>query len=297
MDLACNTNKCVLETAGVFVVVTLILVTGVIGSGVVLKIYSKEKKQASQIYIMALALIDLLGCLFVLPQIPFWQSGKIPVESPIFGLYMYVVIVQKQSYLFVQIAMVFDRIFAVFKPHSFNQLRRKTNKILLMIFVAVQITIQLAMITHYALGIAAAIAIVGAIHSIAFGLGLGVLVTAYPAIALKLWKQSRRIKPTSVNQQNQPSAATGNPNKSISESQQRTRHHIKILKLYVAILVIFLIGFLTALMLSIGNREVIKRFHWLSYVYYLNSVGNPFIYYVFNDKFRSDVKQMFAKSC
>ena len=248
MDLACITTKCVLETAGVILVVALILVTGVIGSGVVLKIYSKEKKQASQIYIMALALIDLLGCLFVLPQIPFWQSGKIPVESPIFGLYMYVVIVQKQSYLFVQIAMVFDRIFAVFKPHSFNQLRRKTNKILLMIFVAVQMTIQASMFLHFAVEIAAAIRVVGAMHSIVFGLGLALFVTAYPAIAVKLWKQSRRrcINPT----EHQSWALTGAANQVISETQQRTKHHIKILKLYVAVLVIFLIGFMTAVVLS-----------------------------------------------
>ena len=93
------------------------------------------------------------------------------------------------------------------------------------------------MFSPFAVGIAAAIEVVGAMHSTAFDLGLALFVTAYPAIAVKLWKQSRRrcINPT----ENQSWAMAGAANQVISETQQRTKHNTKILKLYVAVIVIF----------------------------------------------------------
>ena len=126
-------------------------------------------------------------------------------------------------------------------------------------------------------------------YVIIFGLGFATTLIAYPAIALKLWKQSRRIKPTAANQQNQPSAATGNPNKVISETQQRTKHHVKTLKLYVAVLVLYLFAFLSTTLVAV---DLSLKNPWVVYLYYFNSIGNPFIYYVFIEKFRDDVNVM-----
>ena len=275
--------------------VSFFLITGIVGNGIVLKIYHKEKKQASKIYIIALAWIDLLGCVVILPQVLVWQSRVFPIESPFTYLYFAEVIIQKQSYLFVQIAMVLDRIFAVFKPHSFNEMRRKTNKTLVVVFIMTQAVSQSAAIlfniTHRV--------VYGVVMTLAyitpFPFGFTLMLVAYPAIAMKLWKQSRRIKPTAANQQNQPSAATGNPNKVISETQQRTKHHVKTLKLYVAVLALFLVTFVTAMILSLGDSKLNMKYSWLSYIYYFNSIGNPFIYYIFNEKFRDDVKLLFGK--
>ena len=275
-------------------IVSFFLIIGIIGNGIVLKSYGKEKKQASKIYIVAQAWIDLFGCVVVLPQIPFWQSVSIS-ENSIKYVYFAQVMMQKQSYLFVQIAMVLDRIFAVFKPHSFNEMRRKTNKTLVVVFILIQALLQLSSILRLATEKYVYAQVRALIYITPFVLGFGLMLVAYPAIALKLWKQSRRIKPTAANQQNQPSAATGNPNKVISETQQRTKHHVKTLKLYVAVLALFLVTFVTAMILSLGDSKLNMKYSWLSYIYYFNSIGNPFIYYIFNEKFRDDVKLLFGK--
>ena len=237
----------------------------------------KQNKPAKK-YIVVLAWLDLIGCTLVVPFIPFWERVLLPDQ--VFGG---PALFQTQSYLFVQVAMVFDRIFAVYKPHSFKRLRRKTNRALFVIFLIVHIPMQLQVLIYVG-NIYLSIAYV-----IIFGLGFATTLIAYPAIALKLWKQSRRIKPTAANQQNQPSAATGNPNKVISETQQRTKHHIKTLKLYVAVLVLYLFAFLSTTLVAV---DLSLKNPWVVYLYYFNSIGNPFIYYVFIEKFRDDVNVM-----
>ena len=262
------------------VIVTFFFVTGVIGNGTVLKVYIKEAKQASKKYIAVLAWLDLIGCTLVVPFIPSWERDLLPDQ-----VYGGPALFHTQSYLFVQVAMVFDRIFAVYKPHNFNQLRQKTNRGLFIMFLTVHIPLQLQLLIDGG-NLYLAIACV-----IIFSLGFATTLIAYPAIAIKLWKQSRRIKPTAASQQNQPSAATGNPNKVISESQQRTKHHIKTLKLYVAVLTLYLLAFFSTTLVAVDQVLSLNN-TWVVYIYYFNSIGNPFIYYVFIEKFRDDVNLM-----
>ena len=53
----------------------LILITGVVGNGFVLWFYGKNKKLTGQVYILALAVIDLVCCVFLLPQVPLNELG------------------------------------------------------------------------------------------------------------------------------------------------------------------------------------------------------------------------------
>ena len=285
----CHANVCVSTVVGQVLITIILMITGIVGNGTVLKIYYKEKKQASKIYIIALAWIDLVGCVVFLPQIPFWQLvSALGLSSPVAGYISVGLMMQKQSYLFVQIAMVFDRIFAVFKPHSFNQLRRKTNLILLMIFAALQITIVASATIFYSSGDSTGFILAMLAYIPPFMVAFCIYVVAYPAIAVKLWKQNRRI-----------GAATGNQQNSniVSESQQRTKHHIKTLKLYVAVLALFLFTFLPAvgytIVYNLGIGTYWSLYMWVSYIYYINTIGNPFIYYIFIKKFRNDVRVMF----
>ena len=52
--------------------VVLILIIGTLGNGIVLIIYRKDKKLAGAIYIILLAVIDLVSCVVVLPQFPLY---------------------------------------------------------------------------------------------------------------------------------------------------------------------------------------------------------------------------------
>ena len=279
MDAKCGATCAAWITSRVLVVGVL-FIGGTVGNGLVLKIFYKEKTYASKIYIIAMAWIDLLGCCTTLVQLPFFEAHLMPKE-----VYMAEAIVVVQAYLFVQLAMVFDRLFAVFLPFKFIKMRRKTNTVLAVLFCVVHVAIQT--MEHILKQRVYVVAVILAIKVIL----LGLMIISYPAMAIKLWKQSRRIKPTAASQHNQPSAATGNPNKVISESQQRTKHHIKTLKLYVAVLTLYLLAFFSTTLVAVDQVLSLNN-TWVVYIYYFNSIGNPFIYYVFIEKFRDDVNLM-----
>ena len=146
MTVDSETMNCVLWIAARIVLVVFFGLGGILASVLVLKIYLKSFKQtsqSSQLYIVVMAWIDLLGCLVILPLTPFWERRVIP--EAVFGSLS---ILQKQAYVFVQVAMTFDRVFAVFRPHQFAQMRRRTNTAIVIAFAAQQLIIQTCFLSH-----------------------------------------------------------------------------------------------------------------------------------------------------
>ena len=265
------------------VIISFFVIVGLIANGIVLQIYMGYKgnqKQASHLYIIILAWLDLISCCVILPQMPLFKYGIIPQK--ILGVQFSL---QLQSYVFVQVAMVLDRFFAVFYPFKFHQIRRKTNIVLLIAFILIQSLTQfLGILVHVLITIIPLVAVC------IFGLFTTFL--AYPAIAIKLWRQNRQINPTET-QRIQTLGVTSRNVKMVSETQQRTAHHIKTLKLFIAVLTLYLMSFLPLMLtmaLSLKGMETPTV-----YLYYINNVGNPFIYFIFISSFRNDVKALFGK--
>ena len=115
-----------------------------------------------------------------------------------------------------------------------------------------------------------------------FALGLIVMLMAYPAITIKLYRQNRRIHQA-------PATAT---NPLLAVQQQKNQQHKKIIKMYFAVVALFLVSFLPIIVLAVFTQESNT---WLSYFYHLNNVGNPVIYYAFSDKFREEVKAILSR--
>ena len=107
------------------------------------------------------------------------------------------------------------------------------------------------------------------------------MLVSYPAIAIKLYQQSREQR---RRVQQAPATAT-NPDQAMTE--QQTRYHVKTLKIYVAVLALFIVSNVPSAILA-KNPET--QFSWLAYFFYFNNIGNPFIYYAFNKTFRDEVK-------
>ena len=144
MAVDCETRDCSAWVASRVILVLLFALGGLVGNGFVFKVYWKSVKQnsqTSQLYIVLLACIDLFSCLVFLPQIPLHEWGLIPLIPMVSQT-----VLQSQAYLFVQVAMIVDRVFAVFRPHQFNQMRRRTNIVLTTLFVISQLTIQTSMV-------------------------------------------------------------------------------------------------------------------------------------------------------
>ena len=50
------------------VAVLVIMFLGIVGNGFVLNFYGRNKKMSGQVYILAMAVIDLVSCVVILPQ-------------------------------------------------------------------------------------------------------------------------------------------------------------------------------------------------------------------------------------
>ena len=276
---SCDNNECVAWITSRVVIVFAFALMGTVSNGLVLKIYMFSKgakpQTGSQLYIVALAWIDLLGCLVILPQATFAERQLMP-RIPFVALNTFA----KQAYLYVQVAMTFDRLLAVFRPHQFHRMRCRTNIVVGAVFAVQQLVIQATVVLrpYYNVNLIGLV-----VYIPSFALALTFMLVSYPAIAINLYRQSRRI---------QQAPATATSQHHVSESQERAKYHVKTLKIYVAILVLYLFSSVPSLLVLASDYDDDADYRWVGYLYYINNIGNPVIYYAFNDKFRQEVKTL-----
>ena len=96
--------------------------------------YGKNKKLTGQVYIVALAVIDLVACGLMLPQQPLFEL-RADLKSPVFK-YLFTVqgAIQLVAYFGVQVTMALDQFIAVFWPFKHARLQRILNSAMLAIF-------------------------------------------------------------------------------------------------------------------------------------------------------------------
>ena len=105
----------------------LIMISGILGSGFVLWVYGKNKKLTGQVYILALAVIDLVACVLILPQMPLFE-----LEQDFSSLALSFVLSLESklhifSYFGVQLVFALDQFIAVYWPFKYARLRRPIN--------------------------------------------------------------------------------------------------------------------------------------------------------------------------
>ena len=115
-------------------------------------------------------------------------------------------------------------------------------------------------------------------------LGLVIVICSYPIIAFKLYLQNRKIKPsvtvTTITNGSQLTTQEANKNANVM--------HVKTLKVYVAILVLFLVTLSASVLAVFMDRS-------MGYIFYFNNVCNPGVYYILVEKFRAEVKKYCPK--
>ena len=117
--------------------VFLLVICGIVGNGFVLWFYGKNKKLTGQVYILALAVIDLYSCVILLPQITLMELGLNRKLLIVFYTLGYQSILQLVPYLGVQVTMALDQFIAVSWPFQHARLRRNLNRAMLGICVVV----------------------------------------------------------------------------------------------------------------------------------------------------------------
>ena len=273
-------------------IISLVMFCGVVGNGLVLIIYRRDKKQSGAIYIIALAVIDLFACVFLLPQIPLFELAmNYQVAHDVIRAEVWF---QSLSTLFVQVTMAMDQFVAVFYPFKHAKLRGTLNKVMLIAFLAVTstVTVPLALpqLNRPLLPV----------FVFVFLIGLLVLLTAYPTVALKLYKQRRSVGShanRNVAREGQCETAAGPATEGAANrtaahaktAASKRVMHIQALKIYTSIFLVFLIANSTIIVATTLVSP------WVAYGYYINHTVNPVIYYCFVPKFRNSVKEYWQR--
>ena len=116
-----------------------------------------------------------------------------------------------------------------------------------------------------------------------------VLFIIYPTTAYKLYRQSATIRPQPKNRLQKADksgqVSTSQPQPTSSDSESTTSMHVRALKIYTAILLQLILASGFSMLAGLIGRR------WMAYVFFINHIGNPVIYYCFVPKFREGVKK------
>ena len=280
-------------------IIFIVMFCGVVGNVLVLTIYGRNKLSGS-VYIIALAVIDLFSCFFLLPQGPLLELTINGDYALTFDVIATQYIIQSLSTLSVQVTMALDQFVAVFYPFKHAKLRGTLNKIMVVAFLVVASTLSVMpfALPEFRIKQGSKRNVYLLLIASVFSIGLLVLLSAYSAVALKLYRQGRsvgsqlgRTKSGAV----RPSSAVGvvhNPEITEKAAPSKRAMHIQALKIYTSIFLAFIAAYLM-FMVSIFSLSV-----WPGYGYYVNHTVNPVIYYCFVEKFRNNVNEYWHRlSC
>ena len=273
-------------------IVLLLMVCGIVGNALVLIIYRRDKKLSGAVYIKALAAIDLLSCTLLLPQLPLLELAE--DDNQALGIWKIVTLqlsLLQLLYICLQVTMAMDQFVAVFYPFKHMKLRDVINK--LMLGIGVILGVLLVFVRHVLVFLVPQWHIIHqALFLCTVTVSLMILLTAYPAVAVKLYQQKRTIKPQASDAQ----SATGGASHASAAQKPATNlfsrpraMHAQALKIYTTIFLVFLVAN------GVVYFVISNGFLWLIYVYFINHTVNPVIYYCFIEKFRQSVKEYWSR--
>ena len=169
------------------------MLCGVIGNVLVLLVYRRDKKQSGAVYIITFAVLDLIACVVILPQYPMYELAEtyeyhladpewLKAEGRLLWL----------AYVFVQVTMALDQFLAVFYPFKHMKLRSALNRAMLALFAGF---LALFCLMRYVLPV---LVLNQHFYVLAFAFlsGMITLLSVYPAVALKLYRQGRIKRPS-----------------------------------------------------------------------------------------------------
>ena len=257
-------------------IIIFVNILSIIGNGTVLYIYRQINKQQPQSsknnrYIIIMAWLDLFFTVVIMPQVVLFELRLVNTS------YLTQTIISVTMYLLVQIAIVFDRIFAVFTPFKYVQNRDKCDKVLGGIYVVVIIYLETILLMENHSKIKLPHNLLRKSMVVIFVAVITIPLFAYPSIAFRLWRQKQKVVSNSgVNQEH-------------AQVSKKRSAHVKTLRLCAGVLALFLISFVPNIFVGITDIRI------LAYFFFVNNIGNPVVYYVLNDQFRNKVNKLAAR--
>ena len=227
------------------VIVLLLMLADLAGNAAVLVVYRRDKKLAGAVYVKTLALVDVLSCALLLPQIPLLEMAAVDRQKSV-GVWTVVtvqLIIQQLTYICVQVAMALDQFVAVFYPFKHGQLRKIINRIMLAkgFVLCALVLLGRHVLSHVVPSWRIIDEIVFVCHVTA---SLAILLVSYISVSIRLrQKSSTTIKPQAtapIATVAKTSQASTNQTARNRDSKQRAMH-VQALKIYTAIFVLFVV--------------------------------------------------------
>ena len=220
---------------------------GGVGNGTIIYIYTKNKQMAARTFILILAAVDLYSSLVLIPLYPLSEAGLLGSEIAVPQL----ALVQMTN-LLVTVTMSLDRVFAVFTPFKYFDNRRRLLRCMAGLAAVMLPLLFLGVLYITSSEPSLLTQLISTAYFVCYAAGLLILTLAYPAISVKLYRQHRKISPgnsSNTAPANQAPAAV-NAAAMTSKAKQKDERalHVKTLKLYVAILCLFLANFVSVLL-------------------------------------------------
>ena len=252
-------------------------------------IYLKLRKsniQETDVYIVALACVDIFQCIVMCPQYPFMEYyiAEYVKQRPILlHQYMLCGIILTVMYLQLLTIVAMNRAYAVCKPYTYKSSVKRACYVIaglasISVLNAVILQTAVTFLTYTRL-------IADAVIIIELAFSFTTLTISYVMIFVKLYTRKRKVERTIYSSNN-----TYIPDQNRTKSKQSV--HVKTIKIFGVITLIFLASFTPSVCIVFniyGNFNI-------SYFQFFNHNTNFIVYLLFNADFRNDVYNLFKRS-
>ena len=263
-------------------VIVFLLVFGTMENSVVVYIFTRNKiSYSGNAYVIALAVLDIVACLFLAPFFPMSSSITASQNTLLADIVSSLRFAVMMSYLCILTAMSLERVVAVVKPVTYRKTKHWHKYIVTgIIAVSSLVPISFRLAVRYVTQNATTMIIRLYIMSI-IGASLPSIIVSYTVIIVKLNRQQSKL-------------GTANTVQSVTQTEkqnavrQKTRaRHVTTAKVFIAVVILFVLSYLPIVITLLTAMHARPA----RYVYMINHIGNPLIYHTFNKSFRRDTNK------
>ena len=175
--------------------VTAILVIGLFGNAFAIRYYARKSLTSGNAFIIALAILDIVIIVLVVPQIPLFRTYIVMRERSECGFcfegFLMFLFFFMHSYLSVLVCMALDRVYAVFRPYTYTQSWKRSLYASAsgVAFSGALVTISYALEIEDTKGLVSRTA-----NSVFIMVSCTVIIASYAAISCKLRRHRRQIQ-------------------------------------------------------------------------------------------------------
>ena len=245
------------------------------GNSIVIFIYSRSKEIVeSRIFELAFAVLDMSACALLLPtyflSVPYagicrneYVIEFIKISRGIAGPVAFT------AYYSLLVCVAIDRFCAVFYPLQFKIMRKGYIRKMLLTVVVFQLLVAVStkLVSFFRI-----FSYLSLLYFLAAIVAIVVIVILFTAIVVRIRRNSAQRAALGVGGQD--------------------AQHMKAVKIFSLITAFYLLGYVP---FGLALVDILPA--EFGFLYYINHVCNPIIYFAINDQFRRDVIAVFKRCC